>query len=224
MSVTPDPPAAGRDNGADVEGCEKNHCHGRRRDASGKACHRPAGWGTDHLGTGRCKLHGGSTPTHRAAARAEIARQAVVTYGLPREVDPSQALLEEVHRTAGHVAWLGARVAELEADVLTWGVAEEIDRPLGAEGGGGLETKRKAAPHALVVLYQQERKHLAQVSKAAIDAGVAERVVTMFEQVGSAYVQVLERVLDGLELTAAQRARVPGAVERVLRPIAGGVG
>ena len=25
-------------------------------------CARPAGWGTQHLGFGRCKLHGGATP------------------------------------------------------------------------------------------------------------------------------------------------------------------
>lgn len=25
-------------------------------------CNHPAGWGTDHLGTGRCKYHGGKTP------------------------------------------------------------------------------------------------------------------------------------------------------------------
>lgn len=28
-------------------------------------CRKQAGWGTDHLGFGRCKLHGGSTPSHR---------------------------------------------------------------------------------------------------------------------------------------------------------------
>ena len=28
----------------------------------GTPCRRPAGWGTDHPGTGRCKLHGGCSP------------------------------------------------------------------------------------------------------------------------------------------------------------------
>lgn len=27
--------------------------------STGKHCRRPAGWGTDHFGTGRCKFHGG---------------------------------------------------------------------------------------------------------------------------------------------------------------------
>lgn len=28
---------------------------------AGTPCKRPAGWGTDHVGTGRCKLHGGKS-------------------------------------------------------------------------------------------------------------------------------------------------------------------
>ncbi|KAB2347324.1 hypothetical protein [Actinomadura rudentiformis] len=152
-----------------------------------------------------------------------------MTYGLPREVDPGQALLEEVHRTAGHVAWLGMRVAELEESELVWGVVEETDKPpsYGDDGelrGGGLETKRKAVPHAYVTLYGQERDRLARVAKAAIDAGVSERVVAVYEQVATAYVQVLERVLDRLELSEAQRRQVPEVVQGELRAIAGGQG
>lgn len=33
-------------------------CGGRTR--RGTKCQRPAGWGTDHVGEGRCKLHGGN--------------------------------------------------------------------------------------------------------------------------------------------------------------------
>jgi hypothetical protein len=219
--VTGDVSASGRDSAPDLDGCEKNHCHGRRRDGSGKVCHRPAGWGTDHAGTGRCKLHGGSTVSHRRAAQVEEARAAVVTYGLPREVDPGQALLEEVHRTAGHVAWLASVVADLEREEVVWGVVEETDKPV-TESGGGTETKRKAVPHAYITLYQSERQHLARVSKAAIDAGVSERVVAVYEQIAGSYVTVLERVLDALELSPVQRAQAAEVAQRELRALAGG--
>lgn len=222
MTTTSTPPGRDKPPTLDFEGCGKNHCHGRRRDGSGKACHRPAGWGTDHAGTGRCKLHGGSTATHRAAAREEQARLAVATLGLPRVVDPGQALLEEVHRTAGHVAWLASVVAELGRDEVVWGVVEEVDRPAGENSPGGTEVKRKAGPNAWVALYQAERKHLAQVSKAAIDAGVSERVVAVYEQIAASYVQVLERVLDRLDLSEEQRVLVPGVVQAELRAITGG--
>src|SRR5690554_1667741 len=29
---------------------------------SGAPCKKQAGWGTDHLGQGKCRLHGGATP------------------------------------------------------------------------------------------------------------------------------------------------------------------
>lgn len=35
-----------------------------------------AGWGTDHVGYGRCKRHGGSTITHRRAAARQIEEEA----------------------------------------------------------------------------------------------------------------------------------------------------
>ena len=36
------------------------YCGAKTR--SGTLCKRPSGWGTDHVGVGRCKLHGGATP------------------------------------------------------------------------------------------------------------------------------------------------------------------
>lgn len=38
-------------------------CGRSKRDGSGEDCSLPAGWGTDHVGEGACKLHGGNTPT-----------------------------------------------------------------------------------------------------------------------------------------------------------------
>jgi hypothetical protein len=39
-------------------------CGARKRQPRnpGETCAQPAGWGTGHLGFGRCKLHGGATP------------------------------------------------------------------------------------------------------------------------------------------------------------------
>lgn len=38
-------------------------CGATKRDGSGEACGLPAGWGTDHVGEGRCKHHdGGGAP------------------------------------------------------------------------------------------------------------------------------------------------------------------
>jgi len=56
-----------------------NLCGGECSD--GTPCERPAGWGTDHPGKGRCKLHGGNAgrpPEHglySETAREEIAER-----------------------------------------------------------------------------------------------------------------------------------------------------
>lgn len=196
--------------------CDGSYCHGRKRDGSGTYCHRPPGWGTSHVGTGACKLHAGGAESHAKAARVEQARKAVATYGLPREVDPAVALLEEVHRTAGHVAWLHEKVREIDEGDLVWGVVEEVDRT-GAQFGS--ETTSKATPSVWLELYQRERKHLTDVCKTALAAGIAERQVHLAEQQGALLVGVIQRILDDLALTAEQRALVPEVVPRHLRAV-----
>jgi hypothetical protein len=146
-----------------------------------------------------------------------MARKAVNTYGLPREVDPAVALLEEVHRSAGHVEWLKAKVAELDEADLVWGVVEEVDK--GAGEFTGTDITSAAKPNVWLELYQQERKHLTAVCKTALAAGIAERQVRLAEQQGALIVGVIQRILDDLALTAEQKARVPEVVPRHLRSV-----
>lgn len=69
----------------------------------------------------RCRKHGGGSPQARRAAEKRIAEEkaqdimasAVRTLGLPKDIDPGKALLDEIHWTAGHVAWLREKVQEL---------------------------------------------------------------------------------------------------------------
>lgn len=49
-----------------------NYCGGKTR--SGSPCKRPAGWGTDHVGTGKCKLHGGASKKGVESATYEHGR------------------------------------------------------------------------------------------------------------------------------------------------------
>lgn len=182
QNMTTPPEAAGHDG----------KCGGRKRDGSGDTCTQTAGWGTDHPGIGRCKLHGGNTPNHITAARAEQARRDVETYGLPRDIAPALALLEEVHRTAGHVAWLGSKVRELDEDALVWGTTEEVEKT------AGTDTTRAAKPNPWLVLYQQERKHLVEVSAKAIAAGCSERLVQLQEKQGVLLGEVIRRTSDAL--------------------------
>lgn len=224
------------DDAPDMEGCtDIRHCH-RRRSARQetaytpegriRACHRPKGWGTNHPGTGGCKLHAGSAPGSVKAAQMEIATRAVQTLGTPLDIGPADALLQEVQRTAGHVAWLAHIISGLETGELVWGMAEEVIEPdIQSKDGETITAqvvgKMKAAPSIWYQMYAQERRHLANVCKMALDAGVNERIVSMYEQVGDTFVTMLERVLDRLNLSEQQRREVPAAVVSELRALTG---
>jgi hypothetical protein len=70
-----------------------------------------AGYGTDHPGIGRCKFHGGCTPTHRIRAQREMEQQ------------PAEAILAWAVST-GRVEsqyqsfWRGALVSDFSAAAL----------------------------------------------------------------------------------------------------------
>lgn len=131
-----------------------------------------------------------------------MAANAVQVYGLPRDVDPQTALLEEVHRTAGHVAWLGEKVA-----------AFAVDDDLKQRDQSGRFEKASV----WLDIYQSERKHLTAVAKAAIDAGVAERQVRLAEEQGAVLADVLRNVLAdvfGLLAASGLSVEVLGRVQR----------
>lgn len=171
---------------------------------TGDQCRRRAAPGCEV-----CTSHGGKAPQVRAAGERRLAEEQaarrLVTYGLPREVDPHTALLEELHRTAGHVAWLGELVASLHH-------ADDPDPTVLGNGGSHDPTEAHAAKSGLkqytrterftveqesvwLRMYRDERAHLAKVAKDCIAAGIAERQVEIEqEKVNLLAVQVLEFV------------------------------
>jgi hypothetical protein len=184
----------------------------RRRDGT---CTQPAGWGTPHAGFGKCKLHGGCAPSSIKAGAEAMAMEAVVTYGLPRDISPSEALLEEVRYTAGHVAWLRGKVREIEDADLVWGKTEESEK--GATEFPGTDITSAAKPNMWLELYYRERAHLVAVTKAALSAGIEERRVRLAEAQGSLLNEVIRRILARLALSAEQSALLPLVVPEELR-------
>lgn len=63
-----------------VEFNSAKHCGGKN--GSGEPCTKSKGWGTDHAGSGRCKLHGGASTGPRTENGKAIASQNAVTHGL----------------------------------------------------------------------------------------------------------------------------------------------
>lgn len=192
---------------------ENRQCTGTNR--AGERCRRAA------IPGGRvCWYHGGAAPQVRAAAtrRLEVdsAKQAVATFGLPREIDPHEALLEALHRSAGHVQWLGEKVASFETDA----ELKQIDQ------SGKFERAS-----VWVELYQYERHEMARVAKACADAGVDERRITLAEEqgrqmatlirdvIGDIFQLLLDAGLSADILLRVQRDEVPASVRRHLSAV-----
>jgi hypothetical protein len=85
---------------------------------------------------GRCKLHGGATPSHQVAAERVMAEQETARFGLSTvDVTAGEALIREVQRSAAMVEWLAVRVAALPEDDLTWGLVGRRITPPGTPNG-----------------------------------------------------------------------------------------
>lgn len=202
-------------------------CNGHRKD--GSDCEGPAVTGSD-----KCRMHLGRKAGEVIAESK--ARAMVQTYGLRRDVSPTEALLEEVQWTAGHVAWLRERVQEIESQhlpeappdgdddeqvkhvghPLVWGVTKE------KIGGDDYGTTSEAVPNIWLRLYQDERTHLAKICADAIRCGIEERRVRLAEKQGELVFQVIRKILDDLGLTPEQEDRVAEVVPFRLRALASG--
>lgn len=174
-----------------------------------------------------CRQCGGAAPQVKAAAarrrEEEAARQAAATFALPVEIDPGTALLEEVHRTAGVIAWLEVRVenvAGVSPESLIFGTMKQTSRM--TPDGNTTSTEEGAAVHVWLKLWQEERAHLVKVCAAALAAGVAERQVRLAEQQGTLLAQVIRGILADLNLTPAQEAAAGEVAARHLRAVRAG--
>lgn len=221
------------DNPKDCPRCGQAHerCAGHNR--AGNPCKKHP---LEHQRV--CELHGGKSPRALAAATRKgqeiAAREAVATYGLPVDISPTEALLEEVRWTAGHVQWLRARVQELETAALVWGTTRtetevsasqnhaDNDEVPDASTLPSDKVIQTARPTVWLDLYDRERKHLIAVCSAALKAGVEERRVRLAESQGELVAGAIRAILTDLGLTAEQQARVSEVVPRHLRLLAGG--
>lgn len=169
-----------------------------------------------------CKMHGGTSPNAlAAAARRREERQALLaveSFGLPRVVDPHTALLEELHRTAGAVQWLGAVVADIDQGDLVWGKTKETHGTQ-LERGTDNGVTHAAGPNAFVELWQRERKHLVLVSKECLAAGIEERRVRLAESAGQQLASVVRAVLDRMLTALVEAVGAERATELALEAV-----
>jgi hypothetical protein len=167
----------------------------------GKHCERPAGWGTDHVGWGHCKLHGGSSRSGRMAAARLEALASMPPAGGESDVEPIDALLFCVRREAARGVWLRLRLELVDPD-------------------GSAISDPAAAAAELHRLEAQATERLARFSKMALDAGVAERKVRLVARQAEALAHAFTTALDQHPMAARLSNQgvtpvddVPGAME-----------
>lgn len=173
---------------------------GAQKRGKGK-CTLPSGWGTNHYGIGKCKLHGGSTPTQVKAAASEEYRTLL---GNPIEINPLDALLWCIKIRAGEVKWLSDRMAEL--DEKSWVQDTIVGKQF----------------HLFAKERQAALADLARYSQMAVSLGIAERAVKLAETYGEMLAALIQGILADLELTAEQRVKAPGIVRLHLIRMDGG--
>lgn len=105
-----------------------------------------------------------------------------------------------------------------------------LTRP-GIEALGGLpalmgETSKGAMTYTdereWLMLYRAEREHAVRVAKMAIDAGIAQRMVSIAEDQGRMLAIAIRQVLDSLNLNPQQIQLVPKVVPGILRAVTAG--
>lgn len=203
----------------DERRCTANYSPTNREGKGGQRC---TGWAMKYQSV--CGIHGGKSKQARAGAEKrrseERARKLVETYGRKVTTTASEALLDEVQWTAGHVSWLRERVQEIEAgadadgeNALVW---SKVRRKTGGEDWGETE---EATANVWLKLYQAERSHLVKVCAEAIKAGIEERRVRLAEQQGALVAQVIQAILGDLNLSKEQQERIPEVVPRHLRAL-----
>lgn len=173
----------------------------------GELCGRYAGAGTDHEGVGRCRQHGGSTEDGIREAAWVVGH----AFARALEVTPWEGLLTAVKIAAGRVAFCEAKLATATED-------RQLEPPNETAISEAGRTHDAQGTNLNHWVKQAELWHdkLARVSKLAIDAGVAERLVRQLELEAQLMLRATSLTLAELGLSDEVQQHALGIMSRNL--------
>lgn len=179
-------------------------CGGKNRD--GSLCKHEAGWGTTHVGEGRCKTHGGSTPTHvKGATIRLVEQQARELFGkaVP-EIKPIANPLEAYAEFAGEVmAW----------KQLMHSLLEDLAAPGHRDKVGGEQIA------AAVQLYERSMDRANAVLSAYARLNIDARLATITKQQADMVMRAVEAVINHFQPAPEQADAAKAVAIRHLRAV-----
>ena len=189
MSITPSP--------------DTDICGARRKDGQG-VCGLRAGWGTDHVGFGQCKLHAGSVPQGKAKAAMLRARWELSEWGGRLDVTPAEALLELVQTKAAEVAFWQYKVAALsDSERVGLLVTATVDESGSSTQQGSFDRTMETRTYemnAYLKALHKAQEQLANFSAAALRAGVDEALVRIAAVQATAVIEFARKAMDAARL------------------------
>jgi hypothetical protein len=172
-----------------------------RRNLNGRMCAYPAGAGTRHRGWGVCRWHRGQWTS------VEKTWEAAMELAEELDINPLEALLQQVRSAGAHAAWADTQL-------------REAIRRAGQEG-----TEPGDEPTAAVARWlmesRKERALFSKISKAAVDAGVATALLARIDMESTAVAEAVIAGVDALDLPGDARNRALAAAHERLLAISG---
>lgn len=171
---------------------------------SGGNCTQVAGWATDHVGEGPCKLHGGSTRSVRKGAQLRLVeQQARELFGrIAPEVVPVDNPLAAYAQFAGRVmAWMNL-MDELLGELRSVGYSSET---------AGEQTA------AAVQLYERAMDRTNTVLASYARLNIDTRLAAITEQQAKTVMRAIEAVIVLLGASSEQATEARAVAARHLR-------
>lgn len=177
----------------------------KRQGEKGETCTLAAGWGTDHVGTGRCRLHGGNTRNQRVAARAEKVEQDARRVLATLDVQPIEDPFAALSKLAGQVvSWQEAMSA----------IVNDLGDRVRYETEGGAEQLR-----AEIALYERAMDRTGSILGMIAKLDIEDRMARVTERQADALVSALEAGLAAIGVTGTQADEARQAAARHLRAV-----
>lgn len=200
---------------------DSRYCGGKKRQGEG-LCTRPAGWGTDHPGAGRCKLHGGCAPSGAKAGRDELvereARKLMDKLELASALSgrPVDNPLTELALLAGRARALMETLEErvealLNADAGTEETSSESENGIRYRAGPGEQIRGE------MQLYERAMDRLGRLLVDIARLNIDERLAKITERQIDAVLVAFEAGLNAAGIRdPAQRSAAKQAAGRAL--------